>query len=470
MNPIPAAVPTTPRASRKEILGWAMFDFANQAYTLLIITVVFGDLFTRVIVGDSPDYRMGNLLWSVALAVSYALVVAANPICGAIMDHGRRRKAFLFASYVLTVVATALLWFVEPGWIATAMILIIVSNFAYAIGEGFIASFLPGLGPRKDLGWISGLGWSLGYIGGLVSTAFALLFLGEISLANYDSVRWVGPFAAAFFLITALPTFLWVKERGARRMLQPGDSPARAGFRRLRRTFEHVRHFHDMRWLLASIFFKMAGIYIVISFAFIYGAQVIEWDESIRIAMFVTVQVTAAIGAVVFGLLQSRLGARFTYLLTLFLWLAAITAIWQTPTVAELAGDWFDLDWQAQHVFLFAGLLAGLSLGSSQSAGRALVGMLTPRGKAAEFFGFWGTAGKLAAIFGILGLGLLQAWLGLATAIVFCLLLFTAAIICAWPINEARGHRAADTWRERKSVSDAVKRASRKDAKAQSSQ
>lgn len=424
-----------------------MFDFANQAYTLLIITVVFGDLFTRVIVGDAPDYRLGNLLWSIALAVSYALVVVANPICGAIMDHGRRRKAFLFASYVLTVVSTALLWFVEPGWIATAMILIIVSNFAYAIGEGFIASFLPGLGPREDLGWISGLGWALGYLGGLVSTAFALLFLGEVSLENYDSVRWVGPFAAVFFLLTALPTFLWVKERGARRTLAPGDNPVHAGFRRLRGTFEHVRHFHDLRWLLASIFFKMAGIYIVISFAFIYGAQVIGWDESIRIAMFVTVQVTAAIGAVVFGLLQNRLGARPTYLMTLFLWLAAITAIWQTPTVAELAGEWFDLDWQAQHVFLFAGLLAGLSLGSSQSAGRALVGMLTPRGKAAEFFGFWGTAGKLAAIFGILGLGLLQAWLGLATAIVFCLLLFAAAIVCAWPIDEARGHRAADTWK-----------------------
>ncbi|WP_376690573.1 MFS transporter [Wenzhouxiangella sp. EGI_FJ10409] len=427
-----------------------MFDFANQAYTLLIITVVFGDLFTRVIVGDAPDYRLGNLLWSVALASSYALVVVANPICGAIMDHRRRRKAFLFASYVLTVIATALLWFVEPGWITTAMILVIVSNFAYAIGEGFIASFLPGLGPRRDLGWISGLGWSLGYIGGLVSTAFALLFLGEVSLANYDSVRWVGPFAAAFFLVTALPTFIWMKERGARRALAPGDSPVSVGFRRLRRTFEHVRHFPDLRWLLASIFFKMAGIYIVISFAFIYGAQVIGWDESIRIAMFVTVQVTAALGAISFGILQQRLGARKTYLMTLFLWLTAIAAIWQTPAVAELARQWLNVNWEAQHVFLLAGLLAGLSLGSSQSAGRALVGQLTPRGKAAEFFGFWGTAGKLAAIFGILGLGLLQAWLGLATAIVFCLLLFTAAIVCAWPINESRGHRAADSWREAK--------------------
>ncbi|MDP4918721.1 MAG: MFS transporter, partial [Haliea sp.] len=149
-------------APRREIFGWAMFDFANQGYTLLIITVVFGDLFTRVIVGDAPDYRLGNLLWSVALAVSYVLVVFASPLCGAIMDYSRSRKRFLFASYVLTVATTCLLYFVEPGWILPAMLLLVLSNFAYAIGEGFIASFLPDLGPRSALGWISGLGWALG--------------------------------------------------------------------------------------------------------------------------------------------------------------------------------------------------------------------------------------------------------------------------------------------------------------------
>ena len=103
-------------APKREIFGWAMFDFANQGYTLLIITVIFGDLFTRVIVGDAPDYRLGNLLWSLALAASYLLVVVANPLCGAIMDYTASRKRFLFASYLLTVVATALLYLVEPGW------------------------------------------------------------------------------------------------------------------------------------------------------------------------------------------------------------------------------------------------------------------------------------------------------------------------------------------------------------------
>jgi len=436
------------RAPAREIFGWAMFDFANQAYTLLIITVIFGDLFTRVIVGDAPDYRLGNLLWSMALAVSYLLVVIVNPLCGAVMDHSRLRKRFLLASYLLTVLSTALLWLVEPGWIVLAMVLIIISNFAYAIGESFIASFLTGLGPRRDLGWISGLGWSLGYVGGLVSTAFALVFLGDVSLANYDRVRWVGPFAAGFFLLAALPTFIWMRERGRRRPLAEGQTYIGIARQRVRSTLGQLGHFHDLSWLMLSIFFTMAGIYIVISFAFIYGAQVIGWDDNVRVLMFVLVQITAAVGALGFGFLQSSLGALRTYMITLFLWLAAILAIWQTPAVASIMQSRFGLDWQAQHIFLVAGVLAGLSLGSSQSAGRALVGILTPNSKSAEFFGFWGTASKLAAVFGILGLGLLQVWLGLETAIAFCLLLFGMAIVVALPVNEARGSTAAEQWRE----------------------
>ena len=439
---------TKQRAPAKEIFGWAMFDFANQAYTLLIITVVFGDLFTRVIVGDGPDYRMGNLLWSMALAVSYLMVAVANPVCGAIMDYRGLRKRFLLISYLLTVATTALLWFAEPGWILFTMVLVILSNFAYAIGEAFIASFLPDLGPRKDLGWISGLGWSVGYIGGLVSTVFALAFLGEISAANYERIRWVGPFAAGFFLVAAIPTFVWLRERGRPHTAPAGQKLVGAGFQRLKQTFHHLGRFRDLRNLLISVFFMMGGIYIIISFSFIYGAQVIGWEEHVRVIMFVTVQITAAVGALGFGLLQSRVGARRTYLITLGLWMAAILAIWQTPRMTQAVQAWFGVSWEAQYVFLFAGTLAGLSLGSSQSAGRALVGMLTPEGKAAEFFGFWGTASKLAAVFGILGLGLLQTWLGLAHAIVFCLFLFAAAMITVVAVNEQRGSEVADAWRE----------------------
>lgn len=439
---------STPLAPKREIFGWAMYDFANQAYTLLIITVIFGDLFTRVIVGDAPDYRLGNLLWSIAIAVSCLAVALVNPICGAMMDYTATRKRYLFLTYVLTVAGTALLYFVEPDWITLAMLLIIVTNFAFALGEGIIASFLTDLGPRKALGWISGLGWGLGYIGGLVATAFSISFLGEVSLENYDTVRWVGPFAAAFVCLGCIPTFIWLRERGTARALPAGESVVQRGLLRLRDTWQEMRQFQDLRRLLVSIFFSMAGIAIIVSFAFIYGAQVIQWDDSVRTLMFVIVQFNAAVGAIGFGILQSRIGSRFTYLLSQGLWVVAILAIWLTPELAAFAREQFGLNWQAQYVFLFAGCLAGLSLGSAQSAGRALVGMLTPIAKSAEFFGLWGTAAKLAAVFGMVGLGLLQLWFGLADAILFCLALFAASMWIVHDVDEKRGRDAADAWRE----------------------
>ena len=425
-------------AGRKEILGWAMFDFANQAYTLLIITVVFGDLFVRVIVGDRGDgFAYANLVWSAALSVSYLLVVASGPLLGAIMDFTAQKKRFLFYSYLLTVAATCALYFVEPGVAWLGVVLIVVSNYAYSVGESFIASFLPDLGPPERLGWISGFGWALGYVGGLFAAGFTLVFLGEVSAANFERVRWVGPFAGVFFLLAAIPTFAWLRERGRRQTPASGESLARVGWRRLVATASRVGESRDMAVLMVSVFFAMAGVYIVIAFAFIYGAQVIGWDSTVRNLMFVVVQVTAAAGALGFGVLQDRIGARTTYVITLLLWIVAIGAIYATPQLAA------HLALEAQYVFLAAGCLAGVSLGSSQSAGRALVGVLSPRAKAAEFFGFWGLSSKLAAVFGIFGLGLLQAEFGLQRAILFCIALFAVAAAACLFVDQARGRAAA---------------------------
>jgi MFS transporter, UMF1 family len=437
-----ATIPRS-RAPKREIFGWAMFDFANQAYTLLIITVVFGDLFTRVIVGDGPDYRLGNLLWSISLAVSYLLVVVCAPLVGAIVDGNAQRKRFLFATYVLNVVATAALWFVAPGLAVLGMVLLIVSNFAYAMGESLIASFLPGLGPPEDLGKISGFGWSLGYVGGMASAVFVLLILGDVSAENFDRIRWVGPWAAAFFLVAALPTFIWVKERGHAQP-RPAGGYVRAGVRRVRQTLTHLNAYPDLSVLLVSVFFAMSGIYIIITFSFIYGAQVIGWDESVRTMMFVIVQITAALGAFFFGLLQDRIGAVRTYRITLVLWMTAIALIWGTPVLVDLLAV-FGVVWQAQHVFLVVGCVAGLSLGSSQSATRTLVGLFSPLARSAEFFGFWGLALRLAATFGLLAIGVLQVLVGLHMAILFCLLLFACAWWVAARIDEARGRALAES-------------------------
>jgi MFS transporter, UMF1 family len=435
-------IPRT-RAPKKEIFGWAMFDFANQSYTLLIVTVVFGDLFTRVIVGDAPDYRYGNFLWSLALSTSYFMVVLCAPVAGAIMDYAAAKKRFLFASYVMTVITTAMLYFVAPGYAMLGVLLILFSNFAYSLSDTFLASFLPDLGPAEDLGKISGFGWALGYVGGMASSVFVLLVLGDVSAENFDRIRWVGPWAAFFFLVAAIPTFLWVRERGRPKTLPVGQTYIGVGIGRVRGTLGRVRAHRDLAVLMVSFLFALSGIMIIVSFSFIYGSQVIGWEEHVRVLMFVVVQISAAVGAISFGLIQDRLGALRTYRITLVMWMAAIALIYFTPAIAVMAGR-HGLAWEAQYVFVVIGTVAGSALGACQSATRTLVGIMAPLHRAAEFFGFWGQTMKLAAIMGVLGIGLLQWAVGLHASILFCLALFVAALIFTRGVDEARGRAAAE--------------------------
>lgn len=421
-----------------------MFDFANSSYTTVIFTVVFSVIFPRLIVGDmggnDPTYRQGNFLWSIALAISNLLIVVTAPVFGTVMDYTARKKQFLFVSYVVTVVATTALYFVLPGYVVLGMVLVIVSAFGFGSGEDFVSAFLPELGPPEDLGKISGFAWGLGYVGGLLSTSLVVFGLGALTAENFSRLRFVGPVTGAFFLVAAIPTFLLLKERavpfsdGA-----PADGYVAAGFRRLKQTFHELRDFRDLMVFLVGLFFAMAGLSIVVSFAFIYGDQVIQWSPTAQILMFVATQIAAATGAVLFGFLQDRIGSKRTYNITLVIWILAIIAIYFNDRLTIAAGAIAGRPLSPEYVFLFSGVMAGACMGATQSASRALVGVFSPHTKSGEFFGFWGISGKLAAIVGILGIGFLQRTFGLQSSILLCIAFFFIALVINLCVDEPRG-------------------------------
>lgn len=433
----------TQRAPAREIFGWAMFDFANSSYTTVIITVVYATVFPKLIVGDATR---GNLLWSIVLSSSYALVVLTAPLFGAIMDFSKSKKRFLMVSWLVTVVATAALGLAGPGQVGLAMTLLFISNFGFASGESFASSFLPDLGPPEALGRISGMAWGLGYFGGLIATAAVLFGLGEASADNLTALHGIGPVTAAFFFFGAIPTFVFLKERGEGQVLPPGETYLSIGVRQIRSSIQNMRAFRDLLVFLASLFFSQAGLSVVIAFAFIYGDQVIDWAPKTMMMMFVITQFTAAFGAFLFGFVQDRIGARNAYALTMVLWIVAATLIYATPQLTVALNSTFGTNYAAEHVFLGVGSLAGTGLGAAQSSGRALVGLFAPPSKAGEVFGLWGVMGKMAAIFGLLGFGALQTGLGLQNAILFCAVLFTAALGVAFFVDEARGRETARTW------------------------
>jgi UMF1 family MFS transporter len=248
---------------------------------------------------------------------------------------------------------------------------------------------------------------------------------------------------AGFSLVAAIPTFAFLKERGAPRPLPAGQTLAGVGLRRVRQTARELKDFRDLAWFFAGLFFATAGLSIVISFAFIYGDQIVRWQPRSQLLMFVLTNLSAAAGAVLFGAIQDRWGNLRAYRLTLVVWIVAVLGIYETPSLAAALREGLGGAWEAEDVFLLVGGIAGLCLGATQSAGRTIVALFAPESKAGEFFGFWGLCGKLSAIFGLLSLGLLQSALGLTRAILLCAGFFLAALLLSLRVSEARGIAAA---------------------------
>ncbi|MGA9031188.1 MAG: MFS transporter [Sulfuricaulis sp.] len=423
-----------PLAPRREIFAWAMYDFANSGYTTVVLTAVFNAYFVGVVAGDGVDKSgAATLLWTVAMAITNLLVLASAPVLGAIADHGAHKKRFLALTTVGCVVFTAALSFVSRGDVALGMTLVILSSLMFASGENFIAAFLPEIADQKDMGRISGYGWSLGYLGGLLVLGLCLAYIqwaqsrGETAVQYVPVTMWI---TAVMFALAALPTFIWLRERAVPQALAPGENYIRIGFARVWHTLSHTRHYRDLFRFLITLSVYYCGINTVVVLAAIYAQEVMGFSMQENIMLILVVNVTAAIGALGFGLVQDRLGSVRTLAITLLVWIAALVVAYFTDTRAA---------------FWIVANLVGISLGSSQSAGRALVGQFSPPERAAEFFGLWGLAGKLAAVIGPLVYGLVTFLshgnhrLALLSTCVF----FIAGLLMLLTVNERRGRAAA---------------------------
>ncbi len=427
---------------KREIFGWCLFDVANSSYTTTIITVFFGRIFAEVIVGpnaDNPDsFAYGNLLWSWLLGASWFLTAILGPFFGAMSDVGGRRKLFLAFSVLLCSLATAMLYTAAPGMIVWAALLVIISNLGFSLSENFIAAFLPHISTPQNIGKISGWSWGLGYIGGIGSIILCATIVNveEYSAATFYALRWVGPVTAVFFLVFSLPTFLFVRE--PRAMVASSfalKSALSNAYHEFFSTFKKLRDFPDLARFLLSFFFFFGGLSIVISFAAIYAAQVVgitsgKWQT----IFFLVINLSAAVGAVGFGYVQSRLGALKTVNLTLVVWIATVLMIYFLEDLGRLLGV-SDL----KLLFIGVANFAGVCLGATQSAARALVGLFSPPERSGEFFGFWGLAGKLSAVFSVLVFGFLQTVLSLHASMLACVSFFAIGLLLNRTVNEARG-------------------------------
>jgi UMF1 family MFS transporter len=413
--------------NKREILSWCFFDFANSSFTTIIITIVYSVYFRNIIAAGRAD---GDRLWAFGNTISQVLVLLSAPLLGAIADYSASKKRFLFVSYFLCVTFTALLTLTTTGEIFFALCIFIVANFAFSSGENLIASFLPEISKPEDMGKISGFGWALGYIGGLLSLVLCFPFLqGGFGMENAGNLRMTNLVVAAFFLIAGIPTFLWVRERKKASDLPAGESYISIGFARIRDTFAHIRRFRELFKFLILFGIYNCGVTTVVVFAAIYAVETVRLTPGEFLIFFLITQISASLGAFLFGLAQDRVGPKNTIYMTLTVWIATII------------GAYFSTN---KTTFFIVGNLAGLGLGSSQSAARALVGLFSPVEKSAEFFGFWGLFWKLSTAIGPLVFGLLSSGTGnQRIAILVTGLFFVIGMIGLRFINEKAGIEAA---------------------------
>ena len=398
-----------------------MYDFANSGFTTVVITAVFSAYFVSGIAGNAP---WATFAWTVALSVSYALILVSAPLIGAWADAHAAKKKLLLLSTVGCVIFTALLYFVSPGGVWLGLALIVLSNYFFGTGENLIAAFLPELADSRAMGRVSGWGWSFGYLGGLTALGLCLLYLLGSGEEAVRAVPVTMLITAAFFAVAAAPTFLFLKERAV-----PQGTFANP-WARVRQTLAHARDFRDLRRFLLCVLFYQAGITAVVSLAAIYAEQAMKFTMQQTIVLILVVNVTAALGAFGFGYLQDAIGHVRAVALTLAGWIAMVV----------IAG--FS---QSSASFWVAANLAGLCMGSAQAAGRAIVGYLAPPTRLAEFFGLWGLAMKAASIFGPLTYGAVT-WLFAGNhrlAIFATGIYFVAGLLLLAGIDVERGRRAA---------------------------
>ncbi len=427
-----------PDVTPREAWAWAMYDFANSGYTTVVITAIFNAYFVAVVAGNAP---WATLAWTASLAVSYALIMITAPLLGAYADIYAAKKRLLLATTVGCVVFTAALYFVAPGNLWLAVALIVLSNFFFGSGENLIAAFLPELARGRALGKVSGWGWSLGYVGGLVSLGACLAYVTWAEARGDTAADFVPVtmlITAALFAVASLPTFLFLKERALPQprpvsstgQAVPGLNIIQEAYARLGQTIRHAQRYRDLRRFLICVVFYQAGIAAVITLAAIYAQQVMQFTTQQTLLLILVVNLTAAAGAFTFGYVQARIGHVLTIALTLLGWMVVVVLVWSA---------------QGAEMFWLAANLAGICMGASQSAGRALVGLLSPPARRAEFFGLWGLAVKLSSILGPVTYGLVS-WISHGDhrlAILITGSYFLIGLLILGGVNVKRGRRAA---------------------------
>lgn len=418
--------------SSKTIWAWSLYDFANSAFTTLIVTFVYATFFAK---GIASDENVGTNLWSIGITISALVVAFLSPFLGAVADKGGYRKRFLGIATLICIGASAALFFPQQGQVYFALTIFVIANVSFEMANVFYNAFLPDIAPLEKIGRISGYGWALGYAGGLLCMVVGLVFLVQpdpplfgLDADSSQQIRATNLLVAAWFALFSIPMFLVVKDRKVENP-QSASLVLKGAWQDLVRVFNDIKRFRQVfRLLLARLIYN-DGLITIFGFGGLYAAVVFDFTVSEIIIFGIGLNVAAGLGAWIFGFMDDKLGGKPTIIFSLVgLTASALLAVLTTSVL------WF---W-------VAGLGVGLLAGPNQSASRSLLGRFTPPKHENEFYGFFAFSGKFTAFLGPFLLGKLTLLFdNMRAGIAVVIALFIIGGILLFRVDEKEGIEAS---------------------------
>ena len=372
---------------KRTVRSWVLYDFANSIFPAVVTTAVFPLFYVNVIV--AADGGLGDLWWTRAVSLSALLVAFTSPLLGAIADRSGVRKKF-FAFYVaVCLIGVALMTTLEPGMIIAGFFFFVIANVGFESAAVFYNAYLPDIAPPERLGEVSGRGFGWGYLGSAVGLLLVLPFgMGE----QYE---FIWPIVVAFFVLFSIPAFRILPADQPGRM--PVGQAAVLGIRKLKSITAEVWRIPDLRRFLFAYFFYIDGVLTIIAMAGVIAGVTFGFTTQGVIILFLIVQFSAMAGALAMARPTDRLGPKKVLTGVLFLWVAAGISAYFI---------------QSQTAFYVLAIVAGIGLGTVQSASRAFMASLIPDGREAQMFGFYALCGRSSSVLGPLLFGMVVYWAG----------------------------------------------------------
>jgi UMF1 family MFS transporter len=414
-------------ARTKEIVGWAMYDWANSAFATSILSAIYSVYFIKTVVPGDPV--KGSLLWNWANSISMILVCGTGPILGAITDYTASKKKFFLLFWLLGISACAGLFFVEPGDVTLGFVLFVISNIGFGASISLNNAFLTGLAPPDKMDRVSSFGWAMGYVGGGLCLALNLVLFKLLPENKGLAARAGFALVGLWWFVFALPAVFWLKEHAVPKPRPPGAGLLALGLRDVLGTLRNLRRFRELfLFLLAFLCFNQ-GIETVISNAAPFGSAVAGMSEDGIIVCYLAIQVVAAVGAFLFGRLAERAGSKRVIALSLFVWLGVLAFAFFTASPG---------------MFWTLGMAVAVVLGGTQALARGFFAQLTPPARSAEFFGFFAIGGRAAAALGSLLFGTVTSLAGhMKWGIISLAVFFVAGMVLLSLVDDRKGKAAA---------------------------